>query len=567
MGHHGDERAQENYFPQGQAKSRNPFKRLQNRLKGKKDNRADPVSTRPIAEAPSSSGQKFRDGITNTDRAKSSKNEDAHNNVSASLWDSAYDALKSADPELVNEYEKLLSKQLQDIKLEQAKSASHGQPGQAKDDPKSSNSQFKDASKRSRSASSSHPEQAKATLKSAGTHIQNNSTPPASASRRLLSRAKSGRKGVDDQIKNGPIPSRSASYGQIRHVKDNESTSEASRSTSQSQAPAPDNLDNLENRIKHLNISDRRACLTLIAQSGIKRAEDRKIRYHVAGHEFVLQDQIAGAIGILDWAKDWTGEAVAASPQASSAWAGVCTILPLLTRPIAAEQANRDGFTYVTARMRYYVALEPLLLSQRRGSGIQSDVQEQIEARVLDLYQCILEFQFRSVLRFYRHAFYNFGQDAVNIVDWEALKAKIVELETQLRSDSAQESSLASRDQLIKIRSTTEESLKRIQQIISTAREHLQVSKQQRDIATSQLSVAERQLQLQTTIAKKLFTKDEEKCHQLFRLNEGDGYEYCKDHVADRVEGTCEWFLNHESFIEWVKKDNGLLFVSADPGW
>lgn len=34
----------------------------------------------------------------------------------------------------------------------------------------------------------------------------------------------------------------------------------------------------------------------------------------------------------------------------------------------------------------------------------------------------------------------------------------------------------------------------------------------------------------------------------------------------NRVQGTCEWFCNHDTFKKWLKTDTGLLLVSADPG-
>jgi hypothetical protein len=55
----------------------------------------------------------------------------------------------------------------------------------------------------------------------------------------------------------------------------------------------------------------------------------------------------------------------------------------------------------------------------------------------------------------------------------------------------------------------------------------------------------------------------------LFRLtktNKDATYEWYKERVETRVDGTCEWFLNHENFQTWLKKESGLLLVSADPG-
>jgi len=116
--------------------------------------------------------------------------------------------------------------------------------------------------------------------------------------------------------------------------------------------------------------------------------EEKKIKYTIAGHEFVLQDQIAQTAGLVQGMKDFVGTAVAASPLASLAWAGVCVILPILTNPSAVEQANSDGFTYVTSRMRFYVALEPLLLpkDQDQNVTIPKDLKAQFESNIIELY-------------------------------------------------------------------------------------------------------------------------------------------------------------------------------------
>jgi len=90
----------------------------------------------------------------------------------------------------------------------------------------------------------------------------------------------------------------------------------------------------------------------MIVKDGLEQMDRKKVEYTIAGHEFVLQDQIAEAAELVQWVKDFVGEAVKVSPEASLAWASVCLILPLLTISSAVEQANRDGFTYVTARMR-----------------------------------------------------------------------------------------------------------------------------------------------------------------------------------------------------------------------
>ncbi|OQE21175.1 hypothetical protein PENSTE_c012G03144 [Penicillium steckii] len=54
------------------------------------------------------------------------------------------------------------------------------------------------------------------------------------------------------------------------------------------------------------------------------------------------------------------------------------------------------------------------------------------------------------------------------------------------------------------------------------------------------------------------------KCLQVFRTS---NYEQFKDRNPDRLDRTCEWFLNHENFHKWRESDSSnILWVSADPG-
>jgi hypothetical protein len=174
-----------------------------------------------------------------------------------------------------------------------------------------------------------------------------------------------------------------------------------------------ESLDKTDNQIDNANLQNRRVQLDTIIKGGLQRMDDKKVKYTIAGHEFVLQDQIAQAAKLVQGLKGFVDEAVKVSPEASIAWAGVCVILPILTNPGAAEQANRDGFTHVTARMRFYVVFEPLLLPENQNTTVPKNLKEEFKAHIVDLYQHILDFQFRSVLRFYRSRIGNLGQELI----------------------------------------------------------------------------------------------------------------------------------------------------------
>ena len=325
-------------------------------------------------------------------------------------------------------------------------------------------------------------------------------------------------------------------------------------------------LDGADNVINEDNLPERRAQLHTIIKYGLERMDEKRMKYKIGDHEYVLQDQIAQAANLVLWAKGWISEAVKASPEASIAWAGVCVILPVLTNPSTADEANRDGFTYVTTRMRYYVALEPLLLRLSQDSTSASEeVMAEFKAHMVDLYQHILDFQFRSVLRFYRGRLGNLGRDLIQSEDWNQMRLKIMDLENTVFKDFQLINSSSSMQELERLNQKAEESCETMEQHLSLAKNQLRVTEEHRDLSLEQL-------QVQKEIAKKILPQDEErreKCHQLFRLtkdNKDETYEWYKNRVEDRVEGTCTWFLNHKHFQEWLDQDSGPLLVSADPG-
>lgn len=59
-------------------------------------------------------------------------------------------------------------------------------------------------------------------------------------------------------------------------------------------------------------------------------------------------------------------------------------------------------------------------------------------------------------------------------------------------------------------------------------------------------------------------SEEERNCIQMFGRSD---YEKHKARNPDRVDGTCQWFLQHQKFHNWQEsKTSSLLWVSADPG-
>ncbi|KAI1367088.1 hypothetical protein F5Y08DRAFT_299380 [Xylaria arbuscula] len=319
----------------------------------------------------------------------------------------------------------------------------------------------------------------------------------------------------------------------------------------------PDNLSNVS-----ADKQSQRALLQAVIATGLQRIESKRTRYTIAGHEFNLSNQIDQAARLVIWARAWIGEAVKKSPEASIVWVGVSVILPLLTNPKVADEANQDGFTYVTTRMEYYVALEPLLTRLGNNPEASPTLMAEANNHIVRFYQCILEFQIKSVLRFYKSRPRRYAGDAVQKEDWKKMLGEIKEFEGTVDRTLMQINQFAVRRELEAFNMKSTESL-------ATMRQLLSVSEDQVRVATEQLVITQRSLQIQEDRAKQQFSDRQNKCLQLFRLTDSSKdatYEWYKDRVEPRLEGTCEWFLKHENFQRWLKQDSGPLLVSADPG-
>ncbi|KAL1851973.1 hypothetical protein Daus18300_012396 [Diaporthe australafricana] len=293
------------------------------------------------------------------------------------------------------------------------------------------------------------------------------------------------------------------------------------------------------------------ARLESIIENGLEEMDQRC--------EYLVKKHVSGAAKLALWAKGFIGEAVKASPEASIAWAGVCIVLPLLTNPQTADQGHRDGLAYITMRVRYCAALEPMLLRLVENPGVDDNV---MEVTMVGLYRHILEFQIRTVLRLHENSFKKYAKDVYDPKFWQEKTDKIETLVAEVSQILTQINDLAERQELETLNKTSHESLINMRQLLSVSERHLSVAEQS-------LAHSEETVQLMKDGAKERLTEKEKMCHQVFRLADGstdDTYEWYKGRVEDSIEGTCQWFLSHENFKRWLEQDSGPLLVSADPG-
>ncbi|PNP49220.1 hypothetical protein THARTR1_10022 [Trichoderma harzianum] len=124
----------------------------------------------------------------------------------------------------------------------------------------------------------------------------------------------------------------------------------------------------------------------------------------------------------VNLAQNIVTEVVKDVPQAAIPWAAVCLSLELLTNPISETEANCKGISHVVEQMNWYCELAGLLFSEE--AGVTARIQQELQAKLIDLYKKLLSFELKSICSYYRHRALIFLGDLIKLDDWEgSLKA------------------------------------------------------------------------------------------------------------------------------------------------
>ncbi|KAK4660754.1 hypothetical protein QC762_0022210 [Podospora pseudocomata] len=294
----------------------------------------------------------------------------------------------------------------------------------------------------------------------------------------------------------------------------------------------------------------RRKKLKEITELGLKHMEDKKVSTTLLGHEIVLQDVVAKVAGAVEWVEGHVKDAIKDLPYASIVMAGVSLVLPLLKNPAAAEEANRDGFTYVTSQMRYFAAMESLLLPQDTKPDLKDDLTE----RLVDLYKLIIDFQVQSVIRFYRTQTKNFFRGAINYDGWDQKLQYIKDTDVALVSRFETTMS-ASRLQVLRdLAGRAEESRIALNSLLAKVQEHIEVSRQQ-------LGVLQK-------ISQHITDPQDHACLQGLRITDPhDDKSRIEQAKGGLLTGSYCWVLDNDDFRQWRNnQDSRLLWIKGDPG-
>lgn len=174
------------------------------------------------------------------------------------------------------------------------------------------------------------------------------------------------------------------------------------------------NISKLIHRNPNTDMVERRDKLYQIIELSLKHCS-RRVDKTLLGHTIIPQNKVKDISRVTRWAEKHIKDAVRDIPYTSIITAGVALVLPLLGNPTAVEAANQDGFIQIASRMRYYAALESLLLFE----DLKPDIKENLRNQIVNLYKLIIFFQIRNVIRFYCSRTNNALIEGINYNDWD----------------------------------------------------------------------------------------------------------------------------------------------------
>lgn len=302
--------------------------------------------------------------------------------------------------------------------------------------------------------------------------------------------------------------------------------------------PAPNKKEDASDIADYIPQDDpvaRREKMTNITELSLKRIEDKKLETTPLGHN--VQDITAGTAKVVTQGMEFIKEAIKDVPYASVITAGISLVLPLLESSTTEKEANWDGFTYITSQLRYYTAMEDLLLPE----DLDTNVKYSLAKDLVDLYKHIISFQLRSILWFYRSRIRNYLRGVMKYDGWEGQLEDIKNIDRAIISRCQTAIHGSSLQKLSRLASQAEQRHIALQGCFDSVLGELQRIRQDpKDEACLQ--------GLRITDPR----------HDKKRIEQAKG---------GLLEDSYRWVLDHADFREWHDNPQSrLLWIEGDPG-
>ena len=198
-----------------------------------------------------------------------------------------------------------------------------------------------------------------------------------------------------------------------------------------------------------------------------------------------------------------------------------------------------DGLSEIAVLIYRFAEVERLYLRDQTGAETTA-----LEAEVVKLYRTILEYQIRIICQLDRNNAHQFARNVVEADNWRGYLEKIRACEAACKDYMALLDTTERLHGMQRLENRLRDVDSEIQQRFDTLIDELETSRKEQEDSN--------------------MSKVESEClHTLRTLD----YESDKSRIAERVPGTCQWFLSHEKYQSWLNETHSqLLWVTADPG-
>ncbi|KAJ9156567.1 Ankyrin repeat protein [Pleurostoma richardsiae] len=263
----------------------------------------------------------------------------------------------------------------------------------------------------------------------------------------------------------------------------------------------------------------------------------------------------AVAIEVVGKFKDKIASSLEVYPPAALAFSGVSLLLDCVGASLKARKANLDGLKYIVARHEWYLGLSDLLLDEdpRLENPGVSVVHTSLRNKILELYSALISYQMKSVFAYYRwNRMTTYLKDQVNWNDWDGDVAEVKKCEAALSQDASMANQAKQLQYWTGLFDRFEQFLElgARMEVRDIQREERELRREDRDVKSLEKATQEEAYDIISRFSLKY-------------LN----YEEFKDGInPDLAPQTGGWFKEHHSYLDWEKRDRGLLLLSAPPG-
>ena len=260
-----------------------------------------------------------------------------------------------------------------------------------------------------------------------------------------------------------------------------------------------------------------------IAEQKIDARKAERLSIQLGNYPVELRAVGEKIIEGLLWSSTLIGAAVSTQPYAALAWSGVSMILPLLLNNSRQNTAMIEGLEKITSLMQLFHVREGIYLQD-----VRRPPWPELEAAVVKLYSNVFEYDARVINHLSDPTVKRAVSGTFLPNRWDATMAGIQDAKQQCEEFA---------------------------NLFDRSREAEQFASIQATLASLKAFKGQHQQYRQ---------EDQEA--RLLQVLSSD-YKGDKKIISDRSDGTCEWFLHDQAFLNWRDSNmTSLLWVSGCPG-